>query len=77
MEDLRSKINRLLLVVPIIILLTFANVFIGMATAGVVLLQLLSSGLDKYLSLAIAILIAIGVHAYIIFNHKLRNYIKD
>jgi len=40
------------------------------------MLQLLAAGANKYLSLGVALLVAIGCHAYIVFNHKIRNYIK-
>ena len=73
----RSKLSRFLAVLPAILLLTFANVFIGFSTAGVVLIQLLASGVNKYVALITAIMVAIGVHAYITFNHKLRIYIKN
>ena len=56
--------------------MTFANVFIGMCSAGVVLVQLVANGTNKYTAITIAIVVAIAVHAYIAFNHKLRNYIK-
>ena len=77
MDVPKSNLSRLLAVIPAIILITTANVLIGFTTAGVVLLQLLALGTNKYLSLIAAILVAIGVHAYIVFNHKLRAYIKN
>jgi hypothetical protein len=72
-----SKLNRLLAVFPALLLLTFANVFIGFSTAGVVLIQLLASGTNKYLALTTAVIVAIGVHVYIAYNHKLRNFIEN
>jgi succinate dehydrogenase hydrophobic anchor subunit len=68
---------RLLAVIPAIFLVVLCNVFIAFATAGVVFLQLLESGVNKQVSLGVAILIAIGVHAYIAWNHKIRDYIKQ
>lgn len=68
---------RLLAIIPAIFLIALCNVFIAFATAGVVLIQLLESGLNKHVSLGVSILIAIGVHAYIAWNHKIRDYIKQ
>lgn len=67
---------RLLAIVPAIMLVALCNVFIAFATAGVVLLQLLDSGVNKHIALAVALLIAIGVHAYVAWNHKIRDFIK-
>lgn len=77
MNPLPKKLSNLLHAIPAIILVTIVNVFISFTTAGVVLIQLLAAGHNKYLSLGAALLVAIGVHAWIVFNHKLRNYIKD
>lgn len=74
--NFRSPSNRLLQVIPVFILVAFVNVFISCCTAGVVLIQLLASGHNRYLSLGIAILISILVHGYLIWNHIIRNYIK-
>lgn len=76
MESERSHINRWLAAIPAILLLTFANVLIGFTVSGVALIQLLASGYNKYFALLVAILVAIAVHLYIIFNHKIRAYIK-
>lgn len=67
---------RLLAIIPAIVLVALCNVFIAFSTAGVVLLQLLESGTNKHVALGVAILIAIGVHVYIAWNHKIRDYIK-
>lgn len=77
MNSLARKIAKLLAVFPAIALMVLANVFICFSVAGVVLMQLLSSGFERYLSLGVAILVAIGVHAYIAFNHKIREYINS
>jgi len=74
--DFYDRMARLLSVLPAIILLTITNIFIAFSTAGVVMLQLLAAGFNKHLTLGVAILVAIGVHAYIVFNHKIRDYIK-
>jgi len=71
-----DRITRTLSVLPVIVLVTLANVFIAFSTAGVVLVQLLAAGINKHLSLGVALLVAIGVHTHIVFYHKIRNFIK-
>lgn len=75
-ENFRSKWFDLLQVIPVFILVTLANVFICGCVGGLVLVQLIASGYNKYLSLGAAILIAGGTHYYIWCNHKIRNFIK-
>lgn len=76
MSRLRDKVTQFLAILPAILLVTFANVFISFTVAAVVMLQLITGGHNKYLSLGVAILVAIVTHFYIVFNHKIRNYIK-
>ena len=75
--DSSSLGARLLQIVPALILVVFANVFIAFTTAGVVLIQMLAAGYNKHFSLGVALLVAIGVHAYIVWNHKIRDFIKQ
>lgn len=76
MSNRHSKLSTLLSVLPAILLLTFANVFISFTSAAVVLIQLIANGANKYVALIVAIMVAVSIHLYIAFNHKLRNYIK-
>lgn len=71
-----SKLSKWLMAIPVILMVTLANVFISFTCAGVILIQLLGAGVNKHLSLGAALLIAVGVHAYIVFNHKIRNFIN-
>jgi succinate dehydrogenase hydrophobic anchor subunit len=77
MSPISKKLLGLLHAIPAILLVTFINVFICFTTAGVILIQLLAAGYNKYLSLGVALLVAIGCHAWIVYNHKLRDYIKS
>ncbi len=61
---------------PAILLTTFMNVFITSAVAGVVMIELAAVG-HKYVALGAAILTAVVVYSWIVFNHKLRHYIKS
>lgn len=72
----KHSMYAMLMKIPIVLLLVFANVFIACATAGTVLLQLLSTDCNKQLALVIAIGVAIATHTYIVFNHRLRDLIK-
>ena len=77
MLNIKALVLRLLAVIPAILLVVLSNVFITMSTAGVVLIQLVATGHNKQLSLGVAILVAILVHMYLMWNHKIRNYIKQ
>jgi hypothetical protein len=76
MLPFRSKLIQLLAVLPAILLVTFMNVFITSAVAGVVMIQLSAAGHNK-VALWAAILVAVIVYSWLLFNHKLRNYIKQ
>ncbi len=58
---------------PIIIIMVFIDTLITMTVASSTMLFSLQYGLDKNLSLAMAIACAIIVTIYIRFNHKIRN----
>lgn len=76
---MKDNLIKILTVIPAVILMASVNLLIAFSTSGVVLIQLLASSWGqehKHVSLAIALLIAIAVHAYIVFNHKLRDFIK-
>lgn len=77
MSSLARKITKLLAMFPAVTLMVLSNIFICFSVAGVVLMQLLSLGVERYLSLGVACLVAIGVHFYIAFNHKIREYINS
>lgn len=66
-------IKRLLVVA----LVMFLDVLICFSVAGVMLLQLLSAGVEKHISLVAAILIAVGIQLFIVYHHKLRTYINN
>jgi hypothetical protein len=72
-----DKTQKVLQSIGLAIFLAVANVFICLSTSGVVMLQLLAAGTNKYISLCVALLVAIGCNAYIVFNHKIRNFIKN
>lgn len=55
--------------------MTMMNVFITFAVAGIVMLELVTAGHSR-IALGAAILTAVIVYTWIVFNHKLRAYIK-
>jgi hypothetical protein len=74
--SLYDKVSDALAVIPVIVMVTFANVLIASVMAGVTFIQLVAvAGWSKGVSLGVAILVAIAVHAYIVFQPKIRNYI--
>ena len=80
MSGVSDKLIKLLHTLPAILLMTFTHVFITTATAGVVMVQLLANWSlcqrHHWVALGLAILTAIGVYTWIVFNHKLREYIN-
>ena len=69
--------DQLLRVVPLVILTVLMNVFITFTCATVLAFAALDAGIPNYLALSLAVLTACGVHSYIVFNHKIREHIKD
>lgn len=77
MSTLYDKVSNALAVIPVIMFITFTNVIIASVMAGVTFIQLVAVlGWSKGLSLVVAILVAAAVHAYIVFQPKIRNYIS-
>jgi hypothetical protein len=74
---LPDRIQKGLQAIAAFALLTLCTVFICFTVAFVVEIQLIASGCDRYLSLAIAILVGVGCNTFIAFNHKIRNFIKN
>lgn len=77
MSHIKDNITKILLVLPIIIMVTIINVFICFCASGVVFMQLITMGTNKYIALGAALLIAVGSHVYLSWNHKLRDFIKS
>jgi hypothetical protein len=78
MSDLKSKMIRLFLaVIPGLVLTVIVNTIIASTVAGMVLIQLLSHDVNRSVALGIAVLVAIGVHCYIAWNHKIWELIKN
>jgi len=77
----RFSLSRLLAALPAILLLTFFNVFITSTVAGFVMIQLayLTQGHPylRWIVLPVSIITAVAVYSWIVFNHKLRIYIKN
>jgi membrane protein YdbS with pleckstrin-like domain len=69
------KLSALLRAAPVIVMMTLINVLITSAVAGVVLIELETYYPGSYWPLGIAILIAVLVYLWIVYNDKLRAYI--
>jgi len=72
-----SSLKKLLVVIPLMFVLAMAYSFICFACAGLVELQLVLWGFNKTISLGISIGVAIGTYAFIIGNHRLRDYLDS
>jgi hypothetical protein len=81
MLSFTDKLLKLLQALPAILLLTFMNVFISGTTASVVMIQLLANWSlcqrHHWIALVLAIITAVVVYTWILFNYKLREYIKN
>jgi divalent metal cation (Fe/Co/Zn/Cd) transporter len=78
MSPFRKGLVRLLNALPAIILVTFIEVIIVFATAALVMLELMPiiGQTHPGTVLVLAVITAIGTHFWIVFNHKIRAYIK-
>jgi divalent metal cation (Fe/Co/Zn/Cd) transporter len=78
MSSFRKGLSQLLNTLPAIILVTFIEVIIVFATAALVMLELMPiiGRAHPGIVLGITIICAIGTHIWIVFNHKVRAYIK-
>jgi uncharacterized integral membrane protein len=76
MNDISNSLYKLISVMPAIIMMTLVNVMITSAVAGVVMLELQAAYPGSKWPLAVAILLSMIVYSWIVFNHKIRNYIK-
>lgn len=74
--SIRNNVVKILSAVPAMVIMVLCNTIIGLTISGLVMIEMLSAGCNKYLSLAVAMVVAIVVHLYVAFNHKLREYIK-
>jgi hypothetical protein len=66
----------MLAALPAILLMVLMNGFITSAVSGVVMIEMAAAG-HKYLGLGSAILTAVVVYSWLVYNHKLREYIKS
>lgn len=72
-----KDVKKLLGIFPYIAILVLMNTLITFTISAVVMMQMTYLGYNKYLSLAIALVVAIATYCYIIFNHQIRNKIKE
>ena len=77
MTTRNNGLANALAVIPVIVMLVFANTFIASAIAGVIFIQLVAVvGWSKGASLGAAVFIAVAVHAYIYLQPKIWGYIS-
>jgi hypothetical protein len=70
-----AALKRLLLVVPMMFMLAMVHTFVCFVCAGFVDLQLVMMGANKTAALVVAIVAAIGIHVFIVWNYKIRDFI--
>lgn len=68
---------NLLALIPVIILTTIINVILCSIVSQTLMIHLLMSGVDKYVALIIAVIVAALTYTYIIYYHKIRNLFLD
>ena len=71
------SLHKFLFIIPIVFFTVLINVFIASTVSGFVMLNMMGGGYPKYVSLGVAILIAILTNTYIIYYHRIRNYINN
>jgi hypothetical protein len=76
MGSIRSNLSKLLYTFPIIVIYTIINVLIVSVVSGVVMIQIVAKGYPV-LGLSLSIMTSIIVYSWLIFNHKIRAYIKN
>jgi uncharacterized membrane protein YgaE (UPF0421/DUF939 family) len=73
-----SNYARLALMIMITIMLTIGNVIIASSISILAFTQMvLVLGWNRYLSLFIGLLVAIGVNLFCVFQHKIRAHLKQ
>lgn len=75
--DMMASLKKLIFVIPVMIAFSMVHVFICATCSMFVGLQLVIIGVDKTLSFAISLAIAIGLHTFIVMNHRIRNFINQ
>jgi hypothetical protein len=77
MSTLHEKLSKALAVIPVILMTTILNVIIATVMGMVTFMQLIwVYGWSKWSATTVAILVAIAVHVYIMFQPKIRSYIS-
>lgn len=76
MSSSSDKLHRSLQMVASVLLLAFGSTFICFMTAASVMIELLNAGVNRYVSLSSGVLTALGCYSFIVFNHKIRNFIQ-
>ena len=61
----------------ILILLSIINIFVVSITASLSLIELLNMGVSKEFSLLLAFLIGLIIQLFILYNYKIRVYLKQ
>lgn len=77
MPFLSDTLHRNLQAIAAFALLVIGTVFMCFTVALVVEIELIASGYNIYLSLVLAVLVAIACNAFLVFNHKIRNFISN
>jgi hypothetical protein len=72
-----TNFNKIIIAIFILIISTFINVFICFCVSSNVLLLLVSRGIGKELSLLISTISILITYSYIIFNYKIRQFLKE
>jgi nicotinamide riboside transporter PnuC len=56
--------------------MTMVNTFISFIVSDVLMIQLISCGVNKYLALGVGLFSALVIYFYVVYNHKMRNKIS-
>ena len=72
-----NDLDRAIQAIVVACLLALGTVLICFTVAFVVEIELLASGCNRYVCLLLAVLTGVACNAFIVFNHKIREFIKS
>lgn len=77
LTNILASLKKLIVVLPVLVAFSMVHVFICATCSMFVGLQLVIMGVDKTLSFVVSLVIALGLHTFIVMNHRIRDFINQ
>lgn len=77
LTNMLVPLKKLILIIPVMVAFSMVHVFICATCSMFVGLQLVIMGVDKTLSFVVSLVIALGLHTFIVMNHRIRDFINQ